>query len=334
MNTASRCGIIAVDCSIAESTMTANEISLLSGFSSEYIVESLGFERKRISLPTEQPSDFAISAAKGVLQKANLMPAQIDFLIYSSSGIYDYNFWSPSAFIQKAIGARNAVTFEINNGCNASNMGLFVASSLLAANDSWKYGLLIISDTLSKFINYSDKFSFPLFSFSDGAAAVLIAAKQIDKIILSQCFYTDGTYANCSKLQLGTKNISSRDEGKKYIQMDELKKVKILRESVMADNYVKVIVNALQQANVNSNMLNHILTNQNSSSIIKKVLVSLSIDLEKHLKTSRLYGHIGAVDVFFGLNQLLENKKLHKNDLILMATAGIGFHWGAHLLKI
>lgn len=84
--------------------------------------------------------------------------------------MYDYQFWSPSAFIQKRIGASKAITFEINNGCNASNMGLFISSNLLVAQDSWKFGLIIVSDTLSKFVNYSEKSSFPLFSFSDGTA--------------------------------------------------------------------------------------------------------------------------------------------------------------------
>jgi len=81
-------------------------------------------------------------------------------------------------------------------------------------------------------------------------------------------------------------------------------------------------------------MLTYVLTNQNSRPVVERFLSELSINADKHHKTSQYYGHLGGVDIFFGLNDLIEKKCLNKNDLVLMATAGIGFHWGAHILKI
>lgn len=328
------CGIVAIDCSIAEKIITSKEIALLSGFNTEYIEKKLGFEQKRIALPTQKPSDFAIQAAQGVLKKTDVMANELDFLIYCSSGMYDYQFWSPSAYIQKIIGANKAISFEINNGCNASNIGLLISCNLLKTENNWKYGLIIISDTLSKFVDYSDKSSFPLFSLSDGAAAALISANHTDNVLLGHSFHTDGDYANCCKIEPSIGRHSSLAQNNTYIKMDAPEKIAQLRENLMADNYTKVIQETMRNANIEHNTLSHILTNQNSQSIIDRVLQLLSINPDKHHKTSQYYGHIGGVDTFFGLYQLLENKIARKDNLVLMATAGIGFHWGAHVIKV
>lgn len=330
------CGMITIAYSIPEKVMTAQEIALASGFNCDYIIDKLGFKQKRVATDVEKPSDFAIKAAKEAINKAAISPDKIDFIIYCSNGIYDYQFWSPSAFVQKSINAKKAVTFELNNGCNSS-MGLFVAKNLLAMQSNWQYGLVIVSDTLSKFVNYADQASFPLFSFSDGAAAVLLAANHNKNILLGQGLYTDGDYVNCSRIEFsvaGPSLSSANSHENRYIKMEDEKKVNSLRETVMADNYIRVMKDAMAQANITQDMLSFVLTNQNSRSIVERVLNLISISPDKHHKTSQYFGHIGGVDVFYGLNDLLEKKYVSKNDLVLMATTGIGFHWGAHIVKI
>lgn len=60
-------------------------------------------------------------------------------------------------------------------------------------------------------------------------------------------------------------------------------------------------------------------------------LVKFSI--ENTIITLRHYGHMGSVDTLFGLAQSLEKGKIHPGDLVVLATSGLGFVWGATVLK-
>ncbi len=327
--------IIGISNHIAEKIMTAQEVSDLSGFSEKYITSKLGFKTKRISTNEQHPSDFAISASKSVLKKTSIDPKEINFIIYCSSGIYDYQFWSPSGHIQKVLGAKNALTFEINNGCNSATMGMFLANNLITSQ-RWKYGLVITSDTLSKFIDYSDQSLFPLYSFSDGASALIIGKSNYHNII-AQSLYSNGEYAGCNKILLGgtrgtqIKNYSLKD---RYIKLEDAEKIEKLRNNVIASSYMKVINDALEKSNINYNNLSFILTNQNTKKIINNVLKQLNIPKEKTYNTIEEYGHIASIDTLLALEICLEKNILKQGDFVLLATAGIGFNWGAQVIRI
>lgn len=268
------------------------------------------------------------------MRNSNFIAKELDFIIYCSNGIYDYQFWSPSAYLQNKIKANKAVTFEINNGCNAATAGTFLAKNLLL-NESFKYGLVIVSDTLSKLINYNDRNSFPLFSFADGASAMLVGRNQHSNIILSQALHTDGRFSECNKLFSGGTKEFEHTAFNKFISVDyHGKKTIELRNSAMFNNYVKVITNAIKSAGLKISDISLFLFNQNSISIIDKVTKELDIPQSKLYSIREHYGHIGAVDTFFALEQCINKKIIKKNDIIVLASTGIGYHWGAQVIKI
>jgi len=329
-------GINGASCDIAKKIMTSDDIAYFSGMPEKYIFEKLGFKEKRIAESNEHPSDFAIRAVKSVLHTTRISPEDINCIIYCSSGIYDYQFWSPSSYIQDTIDAKNALTFEINNGCNSATMGMFLAENLMKSQ-SWEYALVIISDTLSKFIDYSDHDLFPLFSFSDGAAAIIVQKNCDNHTILAQALHSDGEYANCNKIIAGgthytaLKNFTINDM---YIKLENKDKIKKLRENIIENAYIKVINKSLEIAGINHNDLSLVLTNQNTKKIIRNVFKRLGIPKEKSYSTIEKYGHLGGVDTFFALEACLKKQFLKKGDLVLLATAGIGFNWGAQIICI
>jgi 3-oxoacyl-[acyl-carrier-protein] synthase-3 len=329
-------GIIGIGSSLPKKIITASEISLLSGFSVEEIVGKLGFHQKRVASAQEHPSKFALSAAKKAMRHANINSKDLDFIIYSSNGIHDFQFWSPSAHIQHALKATNAISFEVNHGCNSAIAGMYLAKCLLSKR-SCNIGLVVISDTLSKFIDYRDKCSFPLFSMADGASAVVISNNSDSNTIKSQTIFTDGKFAQCNKLILGgTKclDIANSDKSN-YITVNlNGKETRSLRENAMADNYIKVIKDAIRKANLQLKDISHFLFNQNSISILNDVISNLGIPKSKVYSIRENYGHIAAIDTLFALEKLINKKLVHKNDLVLLATAGIGYHWGAQIIEI
>lgn len=329
--------IVGIASYLPKKIMTSLEVASMANMPEEDIIHHLGFRKKRVANNDEHPSTLAIKATKKLLRETAFDVNHIDFILYCSNGIYDYQFWSPSAYIQHKIKAHKAFTFEITNGCNSAIAGMYLASNLLS-NNAFQYGLIIVSDTLSKLIDYRDKNSFPLFSFSDGASALLLGKNVNSHTIESQTMLTDGNFANCNKLLLGgTKNRypCRATPNKIYVSVDlHGKETTTLRNGAMARNYIKVITKALKLAGITKSDLSRVLINQNSVNIINTVLRELDIPAEKTYSTRKNYGHIGAIDTLFALEKCIRKKLVKKHDLVLLASTGIGYHWGAQVIEI
>lgn len=324
---------------IPEQTLTATEMAKTINVSVDFIYEKLRMHEKRITQPSETPFDLALKAVKKLQDSSKFSFDNLDFIIYASNGIFDFQMWSPSAKIQDYLIAKKAFTFDLINGCNSGSMGIYLAKHLML-NPNNLTGLLVVSDTLSKFINYSDPSSLPFFICGDGAAAILLSKK--GKFVLKSCSVkTDGRYVECCRLPFGgtdfyDKNkISDIATPERFIQFrpDNHSSESTLVE-ILIQNYIAVVDQALKEANSKAADLSLFLTNQNSKIIIDSLLRHFSIPYEKTCITSETYGHMAAVDTFFALKNCLDSGKIYSGNKILLASAGIGYHWGAFILEV
>src|SRR5438046_3093307 len=125
-----------------------------------------------------------------------------------------------------------------------------VAYLCLLVNSKHKYALIITSDTLSRFINYKDPNSFPLFSMADGAAAVLLRKNHSKNRIIGYSSITDGKFVDCNKLGIG--ETKQNQTGHDYIHVDyHHRNTKLLRNKSMIQNYITVIKRSLKAAKLN-----------------------------------------------------------------------------------
>ena len=89
------------------------------------------------------------------------------------------------------------MAFDINQGCSGFIYALDVAKNLMKGNKSYKHGLIVLSDTYTKFISKNNTSCKPI--FSDASSSILI--KKISKEFLgSSDFGTDGSGAMSLKL--------------------------------------------------------------------------------------------------------------------------------------
>ena len=312
---------------------SAAEIAHLSNLSTETISSKLGFKQKPVASANEHPSTFALAASLSTLKRAQVDADTLDFILYCSSGLYDKQLWSPSAWLQQQLHAKQAFTLDINQGCSAVLAGLQLAKLYLQQHTNYNYGLVVVSDALSKFINYADSDCFPLFSMADGGAAFLIG-KSAGRYRLEQSsLLTDGQFVDCSPLNWGG-TCGLGDVRDSVIHMQDPKQVTLLRDTVLAANYQRVIQTCLAQQNINLNHIAAIITNQNSRPVITEVINALGISAEKYITTSEQFGHVSNTDIAIGLVALEAELHLTPGSYVLLATAGIGFHWRAQLLKV
>lgn len=334
-------GIVDFTCYVPQKIMTAEELAKLSNIPIQAIHEKLGMHQKCIAEDNEGPIDLAIKA----VEKLFASPANqsfkndIDFIIYASSGFYDYQLWSPSAKIQQLIGNSRCFTFELNNGCNSINTALFMAKNLLQSNPQYKYGLIVTSDTVSKLVNYKDPKTLPFMKCGDAAAALLIQKDCSKNKIISSSLRTNGQYADCCYVNLGgAKNypdpgVKSPQEA--YINFnieDELTK-NFLSNAITA-NFIDVINIAIDQANINLDDIKYFLFIQNTKTFLDTAIDLLKISPKRILFTGEQYGHLSGVDSLLGLELCYEQNLINSGDYVLLAATGIGYHWGATVLQV
>ena len=147
---------------IPNQILSLEEIAEKSNMDSNLIYQKLRMKRKPVSKPGQTPYSLALKATQSLFSSCLTVAKQLDFIIYASNGVLDYQMWSPAASIQADIGASKAFAFEVSNGCNSGSLAINLSMQIMG-NDNNNYGLIIISDTLSKYLNYSDYKSLPFF---------------------------------------------------------------------------------------------------------------------------------------------------------------------------
>jgi 3-oxoacyl-[acyl-carrier-protein] synthase III len=108
-----------------------------------------GIKEKRITPPGVLPSDMAVVAAKEAMERARVLPRQIDCIIYTGL-TRDYLEPATAHVVQAKLGAMNAVVFDICNACHGFMNGIHMIDALIATGQI-TYGLVVTGEQGSLF---------------------------------------------------------------------------------------------------------------------------------------------------------------------------------------
>lgn len=326
-------GIIDVATFIPKKRMTASHLIQNYSVPKGFLEDKIGLTEKPIASLNETPSDLGLQAVQKLIQRGSLDPQQIDLIIYASSGLFDYQFWSPAARIQQEIGAKHSLCFEVNNGCNAGNLCLNLITSSLKGGMQGKQALLVVSDTLSKFVDHSNPDSYHLANFSDGAAAILIGSQDVQFFLKSHCFITESKFLNRYRvLQGGTVNLREENTRKSIVPHKPIDDSSESLGEAYVRNYAHCIQKALSQADLSVNEIDYLFMNQGDRNLIKKIQDRFQIGEEKMKNTYSTFGHMGGADTFYALESLMVENSLSNGGHVVIGTSSIGFTWGASVL--
>ena len=145
----------------------------------EKIAEKIGIHKRHIAADDEFASDMAIAAANILFKDHQILPDDIDFILYCTQSP-DYFLPTTACIIQNKLNIPvKAGALDFNLGCSGYIYGLAIAKGLIAAGIA-KNILLLTSETYSKFIHEKDKGNRTI--FGDAAAASLISTDGFARI--------------------------------------------------------------------------------------------------------------------------------------------------------
>ena len=286
------------------------------------IIDKTGIEKIWYTNKKQTALDLGFEASKKVLEKIN--KKSIDTLIYVTQSP-EYFLPTTACILQYKLGLNNNVkAFDINLGCSGFVYALFVASSLVQNNMS-KNILIVCADTYTKYIESSDRTNKTI--FSDGASATLVS-KSKKKYFGNFLMGTDGSGYKDLIVENGACRDGFQNTNKVKLFMNGSK---IFMFTI--GNIPQNIKNLLKTSKIKKKKIKTFFFHQGSKVILNSLKNSLKLSNDQVYNNLRFLGNTVSSTIPFSLKQADKEKKIIKNDLIVLSGFGVGLSWGSCLIK-
>jgi 3-oxoacyl-(acyl-carrier-protein) synthase III len=322
-------GILGTGSYLPSQVVTNAELAeRVPGADPDWISRKTMIQSRRFAAPDQAASDLAAIAAQAALRDAGVHPADLDFLIVSTS-TPDMPQPPTSTLVQRAIGAERAACFDVNVVCAGFVFALAMAEGLIAVNPGARI-LVVASDVYSRILDFTDRRTAVL--FGDGAGAVVVGAVPDGFGIIDRELVSRGDAADLIHVPAGGSRMPASPytvaHGQHYFQMNG----RGVRDFVNAA--VPPALNMLlKRAGAVPEDVQHFIPHQANGVMLKELVDLAGLDgAQTHLTLDR-YGNVGSASVPVALDEAARSGAMKPGDLVLLAGFGGGMSVGATVLR-
>ena len=310
-----------------EYLLTNRELEKMVDTTDEWIITRTGIKERHIlkgnGLGT---SDMAVEAVKGLLQKTNTSPDEID-LVICATVTPDMVFPATANIISDKAGLKNAFSFDINAACSGFIYSLITASKYIESG-SYKKVLVIGADKMSSIVDYTDRTTCVI--FGDAAGVVLLEPSENEYGIKDSILRTNGS----GRIHLyqkagGSVRPPSHEtiDAKEHFVYQEGQAVFKFAVSNMAD----VSVEIMKKNGLKTKDIAWLVPHQANLRIIEATARRMGLEKEKVMINIQRYGNTTNGTIPMCLYEWED--RLKKGDNIILSAFGGGFTWGAIYVK-
>ncbi|MCH7954902.1 MAG: ketoacyl-ACP synthase III [Candidatus Marinimicrobia bacterium] len=312
-----------------EKVLTNHDLEKLVDTNDEWIVSRTGISERRIVADGEFTSHMSVNAINELLETTNTDVSEIDVIIVATV-TPDRLFPSTACLVQEKIGARNCWGFDLSAACSGFVFGLNTASRFVESG-AYKKIIVVGVDTMSSIMNYKDRNTCIL--FGDGAGAVLVEPSAEEGFgIIDSLSSIDGSGAEYLYMPAGGSEKPAShetvDADEHYLHQDG-KKVYIDAVRGMADISIRI----LEKNGLNGEDIDLFIPHQANKRIIDSTAKRLKIDSSKVVINIGSYGNTTAGTIPLGIYDAVQDGRLKKGYVTVLAAFGAGYTLGSTLLK-
>ncbi len=310
-------------------TLTNADLERLVDTSDEWILQRTGIRERHIVDAGVATSDLAAEAAREAIRRAGLTPDDIDFIVVGTT-TPDMMFPSTACLVQTKIGAPHAWGFDLGAACSGFTYALTTAAELVAAGGS-QHALVIGADVMSSIIDYTDRTTCVL--FGDGAGAVVVEAADEDGIgIIDFENFVDGSGGAALCMPAGgSLRPASKDTIEQRLHYVKQDGATVFKFAVR--NTEEAARRILDRNGVKPCEIDLFVSHQANRRIIMSATDKLGIPSEKVVINIERFGNTTAGTIPLALNDAVQDRRLKKGDLLLLASVGAGFTVGTVLMR-
>lgn len=308
---------------LANKVVSNDELAKYVDTNDEWISSRTGIKNRRIAIE-ETTTTMASEAAKKALDMAGKTAEEVELIIVATV-TPDHYTPSTACEVQAALGADNAISFDINAACSGFVFALNVAKMYIETGYC-KNALVIGAETISKILDWNDRGTCVLFGDGAGAAYVEESDKGIISVVQGS-IGKKGMVLSCVSRR--TNNIFvENDISPAYLHMDGQEVYKFAVRQCP-----KCLIEALEKANMTADDVDWFVLHQANVRIIESVAKRLKAPIEKFPMTLDYTGNMSAASVPVMLDQLVRERGIQRGDKIAMSAFGAGLTYGAVVLE-
>ncbi|THB68846.1 MAG: 3-oxoacyl-ACP synthase [Gammaproteobacteria bacterium] len=340
-----RVGIVGYGLYIPETYMSAEDVAVATNgqWTADAVEKKLGFQKKPVPGDNDGTQEMGARAAQDAIERTGIDPMDIDLILCIGEEYKEYPLTTSGIYIQEQIGARNAWSIDIQQRCNTTVAALKMAKDMIIADEEIDTVMIVGGYRNGDFIDYNDPAVSFMFNLGAGAGAFIVKRNHDRNLILGTHIMTDGSLARDAGVLLGGTEHpieklpeeelqKVRETGNLTLRVFEPEHMKDRLNEVSMPNWFTCIDKALAKSGYTRDDLTFCNVLHFKHSMYKYMLGELGLTEDQSVYLDQ-YGHIGQIDQFIAVHEGVEQGKLKDGDLMVIIAAGIGYVWGATIVK-
>jgi len=308
--------------------LTNADLEKLVDTNDEWIMSRVGIKERHIVDKGVATSDLAAEAARRALAQRGIEASDLDAIIVATV-TPDMMFPATACLVQDKIGAKNVWGFDLQAGCSQFVYALQVGAQFIATG-AHKKVMVIGADVMSSIIDYTDRATCVL--FGDGAGAVILEPADDDSGLIDFMHEVDGS-GGCSLYMPGGGSLhpsshETVDKKMHYVHQDGSAVFKFAVRKMS-----EACVDILKRNGLTGDDIDLMIPHQANLRIIHATAERLKLPLQKVIINIDRYGNTTGATIPLAMHTAIEQGKLKKGSLVLLAAVGAGFTVGTTLLR-
>ena len=296
----------------------------------QWILERTGIRERHLADKGVAASDLAVEAVKDLLKSHPFDLQEVDLIVVGTV-TPDMMYPSTACLVQHKLGITRTWGFDVSAGCSGFLYALNAGAEFIASG-RYKKVLVIGSDVNSSMTDFTDRAVCII--FGDGAGAVLLEPANEGEpygIIDSEA-QVEGAGGQYLYMpgggSLHPASHETVDQKMHFIHQDGQQVFKYAVKK-MAEMTQRV----LQKNGMTGADVDCFIAHQANRRIIVATAERLKMPMDKVIINIDRYGNTTAGTIPLAMQTAIEEDKLKKGDMLLLAAVGAGFTSGATLLR-
>ena len=309
--------------------LTNADLEKMVDTTNDWILSRVGIRERHIVEKGVATSDLAVEAARKALAQRGLAPTDVDVIIVGTV-TPDMLFPSTACLVQHKLGATGVWGFDLSAACSAFIYAVQTGAQFIASG-THKRILVIGADVMSSIIDYADRATCVI--FGDGAGAVILEASEDDSVGLIDFIHEIDGSGGCY-LHMpggGSLNPASRETVDKKLHYVHQDGQQVFKFAVRKQT--EACLKLLERNGLKGSDIDAFIPHQANLRIINATADRLGLRPESVIVNIDRYGNTTAGTIPLAMHTAIEEGKLKKGSLVLMASVGAGFTVGAALLR-
>jgi len=322
---------------LPENIVTNADLEKIMETSDAWIQERTGIEERRHIAKGDgnSTSMMGVKAARIAIERAGLVPQDIDFILFATLSP-DYYFPGSGVLVQEALEIPDCPAMDIRMQCSGFVYAVATADQFIKTG-MYKNVLVIGSEYHSGGLDMTTRGRNISVIFGDGAGAVVMTrTENLSEGVLSSHLHSQGKYAE--ELSLIGPNtgrwvpeIMEANDPEDISYYPYMNGQFVFKNAVV--RFAEVIKEGLEKTSWSADQIDLLIPHQANLRIAQFVQKKFGLSDDQVYNNIQRYGNSTAASIPIALTEAWEEGKVEQGTKVVLAAFGSGFTWGSVMIQ-